>query len=140
MNNKNNCRELEEWVKNNETCNYILNSKKPHKSTINKFYNENGLLIELLFDYIIEMGEKLGLIGFKLVTIDGTILKANASKSKLITLEELIYPENLINSFHKKENGENILFKLQKYFLSGLLDESNKKIIDEIKNNLKRSN
>lgn len=29
LNNKNSCRELENWVKNNdETCNYILNNKK----------------------------------------------------------------------------------------------------------------
>ena len=116
----------------------MLNSKKPHKSTINKCYNENGLFIELLFDYTIKMGEKLELIGFKLVTIDGAILKANVTKNKLITMEELTYLENLINNFYKKEVNENILFKLQRYFLSGLLDENNEKIINEIKINLKK--
>jgi len=139
INDKNSCRKLEQWIKNNdETCNYILNNKKPHKSTINKFYNQNGLIIELLFDYTIELGEKAGLIGFKLVTIDGTIFKANASKNKLIRIEELNYLENIIGNFYKIENGENILFKIQKYFLGNLLDESNEKIIKEIKNNLKK--
>ena len=139
INSKNSCRKLEQWIKNNdETCNYVLNNKKPHKSTINNFYNKNALVIELLFDYTVELGEKAGLIGFKLVTIDGTISKANASKNKLIRIEELNYLENIINNFYKIENGENILFKIQKYFLGNLLDESNEKLIKEIKNNLKK--
>ena len=139
LNNKNSCRKLEEWIKNNdETCNYILNNKKPHKSTINNFFNDNGLLIELLFDFTVDLGIKLGLIGFKLVTVDGTIYKANASKTKLITIEELTYLENIIDNFYKMENNENFLFKIQKYFLGNLLDETNEKIIKEIKNNLNK--
>jgi len=138
LNNKTSYRKLEEWIKNNdETCNYVLNNKTPSKSTISRFYNENRFLVELLFDYIVKIGIELGLIGFEHVAIDGTILKANASMSKLIRIEELDYIEYLIDNFDKMENGENILFKIQKYYLGNLLNSTNENLIAEIKNNLK---
>ncbi|KZX15584.1 hypothetical protein MBCUT_14190 [Methanobrevibacter cuticularis] len=139
LNNKTSCRELEQWIKNNdETCNYILNNKKPSKTTISRFYNENMILIDVLFDYVVNKGDELGLIGFEHVSIDGTIVKANASTNKLIRIEEIEYIEKLVKKFYKKENGENILLKIQKFFFGNLLNETNEKFINEIKNNLKQ--
>jgi hypothetical protein len=137
LNNKTSYRKLEEWAKNNdETCNYILNNKRPSKSTIGNFWNENIITINFLFEYVVKWGIEEGLIGFEHVAIDGTILKANASVRKIIRFNELIYLEKLIDNFYLKEKNENILFKVQKYYLGGILDESNEILIDSIEKNL----
>lgn len=136
LNGINSCRGLENWLKHNdECCNYILNNKKPSKSTIARFYNSNMFLIEELFRYTINLGIKYDLIGFEHVAIDGTILKANASNFRVIKIDELEYLEYLIDEL---ENNNELLFELKKYFLNDVLDENNYNIIKEIKNKLKR--
>ena len=136
LNGINSCRGLENWLKHNdECCNYILNNKKPSKSTIARFYNSNMFLIEELFRYTIDLGIKYDLIGFEHVAIDGTILKANASNFRVIKIDELEYLEYLIDEL---ENNNELLFELEKYFLNDVLDENNYNIIKEIKNKLKR--
>lgn len=136
LNGINSCRGLENWLKHNdETCNYILNNKKPSKSTIARFYNCNTFLIEELFRYTIKLGVEYDLIGLDHVAIDGTILKANASNFRVITIDELEYLEYLTVEL---ENDEYLLFEIEKYFLDDVLDESNCNIIQEIKNKLKK--
>ena len=136
LNNKNSCRELENWVKNNdETCNYILNNKKPSKSTISRFYNCNILLIEELFRYTVDIGIKYDLVGYEHVAIDGTILKANASKNRIIRIDELEYLEKFIFDL---ETDNDLLFEIRKYFIEDVLDENNGIIIQEIKKKLKK--
>ena len=45
-NNRFSSRKLANWINNNdESVNYILNDKKPKKSTIHRFLQENSLLI-----------------------------------------------------------------------------------------------
>jgi len=57
------CRKLADWINNNdESVNYILNDKKPKKSIIHLFLQENTLLINAFFHYTIILGIKLGLI------------------------------------------------------------------------------
>ena len=73
------CIKIEKAVKNNdESLNYILNNKKPSKSTISKFKNENELLISEFFYFTVKKGQKLNLISNEVIGIDGTFLKANA--------------------------------------------------------------
>jgi transposase len=130
------CRGLENWLKNNdESCNYILNNKKPSKSTIARFYNCNMFLIEELFRYTIKLGIKYDLIGLEHVAIDGTILKANTNNFKVITIDELEYLEYLTVELEKDEY---LLFEIEKYFLDDVLDENNCNFIKEIKKKLKR--
>ena len=130
------CRGLENWLNNNdESCNFILNNKKPSKSTITRFFNSNMFLIEELFRYIVSLGIEYDLIGFKHVTIDGTILKANANNFRVIKIHELEYFESLIDEMGKDDD---LLFKLERYFLDDVLDENNHIIIKKIKNKLKR--
>jgi transposase len=130
------CRGLENWLKNNdETCNYILNNKNPSKSTIARFYSTNMFLIDELFRYTVNLGIKYDLVGCNHVTIDGTILKANASNFRLIKIDELEYLENLIDELEKDEY---LLFEIRKYFLKDVLNESNYNIILQIKNKLKK--
>jgi len=133
------CRGLEDWAKDNdEKCTYILNGKKPSKSTISRFFQGRELLIELLFDYVVKIGLTLNLIGEEHVAIDGTIIKANVSRYKLITIEELDYLENLINSFECWDNDLNIEVQLKKYYLDSILDEFNESIVNEVENKLKK--
>ena len=55
LNEKYSCRKLANWIKNNdESVNYILNDKKPKKSIIAEFIQNNGLLIDLFFKYTIQ--------------------------------------------------------------------------------------
>ena len=136
---KNSCREIAIWLTDNdEPCTYIMNNKKPKKSTINGFYNGRELLIELLFDYTVEIGLKEGLIGGEHAAIDGTIFKAFASRFKLITIDELNYLENLINSFDDCEYNQFIEEELRKYYKDDILDEFNIGIVEEAENNLKK--
>ena len=129
------CRGLENWLKNNdETCNYILNNKKPSKSTIARFHNTNMFLIEELFRYTVSLGIKFDLIGLEHIAIDGTILKANANNFRVIRIHELEYLEYLIDELEKDEY---LLFEIEKYFLDDVLDKNNQKIIQEIKKKLK---
>ena len=129
------CRGLEKWLKNNdETCNYILNNKKPSKSTIYRFYNNNMFLIEELFRFTVKLGIKYDLIGLEHVAIDGTILKANANNFRVIRIHELEYLEYLVGEL---ENDEILLLEIEKYFLDEVLDENNYTIIQKIKKKLK---
>jgi transposase len=129
-------RGLVNWLKNNdETCNYILNNKKPSKSTIERFYNTNMFLIEELFRYTVKLGMEYDLIGLEHVAIDGTILKANANNFRVIRMPELEYLEYLIDEL---ENDENLHLELEKYFLDDVLDKNNHLIIQEIKKKLKK--
>ena len=130
------CRGLENWLKHNdESCNYILNNKKPSKSTIARFFNNNMFLIDELFRYTVDIGIKYDLVGCDHVAIDGTVLKANASNFRIIKIDELEYLEKFISELEKDEY---LLFEIRKYFLEDVLYENNYLIIKEIKNNLKK--
>ncbi len=74
------CGKMKKAVKknNDESLNYILNNKKPSKSTISKFKNENELLISEFFYFTVKKGQELNLISNKVIEIDGTFLKVNA--------------------------------------------------------------
>ena len=62
-NNRFSCRKLANWINNNdESVNFILNDKKPKKSIINLFLQENTLLINAFFHYTVILGINLGLI------------------------------------------------------------------------------
>lgn len=137
LNNKNSYRELENWCKNNdETCNYVSNNIQPSKSTICAFMINNSFLIEEFFYYLVQIAKDYDLIGFKNVTIDGTVFKANASNHNIIRLYEIKFLENLIQNFYQIESNENLLFKLQKYYIGGILDENNKEFIEYINSKL----
>ena len=66
------CRGLVDWINNNEeSVNYILNDKKPKKSIIHLFLQENTLLINEFFHYTVILGINLGLIDGECVAVDG---------------------------------------------------------------------
>ena len=85
------CRKMKKAVKknNDESLNYILNNKKPSKSTISKFKNENELLISEFFYFTVKKGQELNLISNKVIGIDGTFLKANAGINNRTSRKEI---------------------------------------------------
>ena len=71
------CRDLEKWCENNdETCKLVLKCEKPSKTTMNKFKNKYGDLINKFGQFLIDFAMAIGLIDGKIVYGDGTILKA----------------------------------------------------------------
>ena len=98
------CRKMEKAVKNNdESLNYILNNKKPSKSTISKFKNENELLISEFFYFAVKKGQELNLISNKVIGIDGTFLKANAGINNRTSRKEIKLLEKTIKKLNFKK-------------------------------------
>lgn len=96
-NNRFTCRKLANWINNNdESVNYILNDKKPKKSIIHLFLQENTLLINAFFHYTVILGINLGLIDGECVAVDGSVVKANANNYRTIKIEEIEFIQNLI--------------------------------------------
>ena len=54
------CRDLESWwTRNDDTCNFILDCKKPGKSSINEFLNDYNYLIDAFDKFIVDFSLKL---------------------------------------------------------------------------------
>ncbi len=91
-------------MKNNDgSLNYILNNKKPSKSTISKFKNENELLISEFFYFTVKKGQELKLISNKVIGIDGTFLKANAGINNRTSRKEIKLLEKTIKKLNFKK-------------------------------------
>lgn len=99
------CRKMKKAVKknNDESLNYILNNKKPSKSTISKFKNENELLISEFFYFAVKKGQELNLISNKVIGIDGTFLKANAGINNRTSRKEIKLLEKTIKKLNFKK-------------------------------------
>ena len=99
------CGKMKKAVKknNDESLNYILNNKKPSKSTISKFKNENELLISEFFYFTVKKGQELKLISNKVIGIDGTFLKANAGINNRTSRKEIKLLEKTIKKLNFKK-------------------------------------
>ena len=99
------CGKMKKAVKknNDESLNYILNNKKPSKSTISKFKNENELLISEFFYFTVKKGQELNLISNKVIEIDGTFLKANAGINNRTSRKEIKLLEKTIKKLNFKK-------------------------------------
>ena len=99
------CRKMKKAVKknNDESLNYILNNKKPSKSTISKFKNENELLISEFFYFAVKKGQELNLISNKVIEIDGTFLKVNAGINNRTSRKEIKLLEKTIKKLNFKK-------------------------------------
>ena len=106
------CRKMADLLKNNdESLNYILNNKKPSKSTISNFKNENELMISEFFYYLVNIGIELDLIGKEIIGIDGTFIGANASTGNCASRKELKFLHKTLKNISKVQIDE-----LKKYF------------------------
>ena len=139
-NNRHSCRSLANWINNNdESVNYILNDKKPKKSTIHLFLQEQALLINAFFHYTIKLGIGLGLIDGECISVDGTIVKAHANNFHLIRIEEIEYLQELILQYGQNWTKNSIWFKLHNYYNNNEEKPEIPEIINKIKTNLKKN-
>lgn len=116
------CRKIEKAVKNNdESLNYILNNKKPSKSTISKFKNENELLISEFFYFTVKKGQELNLISNEVIGIDGTFLKANAGINNRSSRKEIKLLEKTIQTLDFKNQKNYFENKIKTSEISKIL-------------------
>lgn len=126
-NNKESCRELAEWMDNNdETCQLLLNCKKPSKNTFNRFKNNHANLIDKFDQFIIDLGSITGLIGGEILYGDGTILKAYCNQFKKMYPYEMDFLKQFLI---KNVNDIELWEKLQHYFF----DDENEGLKEELK-------
>lgn len=99
------CRGMANLLKNNdESLNYILNNKKPGKSIISKFKNDNDLMITEFFYYTVQIGIELDLIGKETIGIDGSFIKANTSINNRASRKELKFLKKILKNITPKKN------------------------------------
>lgn len=135
--NKRSCRKKADWLSNNdESCNYILNNKRPGKTSINDFKRENPLLFLEFFQYTVDLGIRFDLVGGEVVTLDSTTVKAYANNFRTLSIIQLDYLLDLIHdlSFDTSKNSQ--WCKLRKYFFNDKLPEDLVDLIKEIQKNL----
>ena len=135
--NKRTLRKRVEWISDNsESVNYILNNKSPGKTTLNNFKLENPLLIIEFFQYTIDLGIDLGLVGGEILVADSTKIKAFANEFKTLSIGQLDYLLNLIYdlSFDTSKNSKWSL--LRKFFFTDKLPKKLGDLVKEIDKNL----
>lgn len=122
---------------NDESLNYILNNKKPSKSTISKFKNENELLISEFFYFTVKKGQKLNLISNEVIGIDGTFLKANAGINNRASRKEIKLLEKTIQTLDFK-NQNSLQKYLKNYFENKIKTSEISKILKKLNNPAKK--
>ena len=134
------CRDLANWwTRNDDTCNLILDCKKPGKSSINEFINNYSYLLDEFDCFIVDFSLKTGLMSGEIVYHDGTILKAFCNNFKKLYANQLYYLRDFLLE-HRHETDENGLwFKLGKYFMNGEFEEEIKPVLDDLKKNIRAS-
>jgi transposase len=153
-------RKLERATHENIVFRYLTESLHPDFRTIARFRKENTELLKQCFLQTVELGKELDMINFNKLYLDGTKIKANASKSKTFSKEEVDFLSEFVdkqiaiqdkNDFHenkrygKKNNGEPKIpkeltnrRKLKDKIKQFLKDKNKaKKELDSLKNKLK---
>ena len=132
-------RKREEWLTNDdESCNYLLNNKRPSKTTMNDFKLNNPLLFIEFFQHTIDLGINLGLIDGDVVALDSTKIKAYADKFKTLSIDQLRYLFDLVLDFSLNKGKKSKWFKLRKFFFSDKLPEPLVDLVEEIDNTLNK--
>ncbi len=82
-------RKIEESVYENAACKFLAANQTFDHSTINLFRKNNLRNLEDIFAQIIIYCNGLGMINLKELSLDGSIIKANASKKNTFNLREI---------------------------------------------------
>ena len=134
------CRGLADWINNNdESVNYILNDKKPKKSIIHLFLQENTLLINAFFHNTVILGINLGVIDGECVAVDGSIVKAHSNNFRLIKIEEIEFLQNLIFDYGRNWSKNSIWYKIHQYYNENKKHNEISVLINEINANLNKN-
>lgn len=76
---------------------FLSGMQKPDFRTISDFRKNNAEEISNLFVQIVRLCKKLGLVGLGHISLDSTVIKANACREKTYDREKLILEEQAIN-------------------------------------------
>ena len=94
-------RKLEKLTYENIIFRYLSENLSPDFHTIALFRKENTKLIKRSFLQTIEIAKDLNMVNFNKLYLDGTKVKANASKSKTFTKEEINFLSDFVDSHLK---------------------------------------
>jgi transposase len=95
-------RKLEKLTYENIIFKYLSENLNPDFHTIAMFRKENIGLIKQCFLQTVEIAKRLRMVNFNKLYLDGTKVKANASKSKTFTKEEIEFLSEFVDK-HLKE-------------------------------------
>jgi len=98
-------RKLEKLTSENIVFRYLAENLNPDFHTIALFRKENKQLIKQSFLQTVEIAKQLNMINFNKLYLDGIKVKANASKSKSFTKEEIDFLSDFVDK-HLKENDK----------------------------------
>ncbi len=98
-------RKLEKLTYENIVFRYLSENSNPDFHTIAMFRKENLDLIKQCFLQTIEIAKKLNMVNFNKLYLDGIKVKANASKSKTFSKEEIDFLSNFVDK-HLEEMDE----------------------------------
>src|SRR3989338_3839599 len=90
-------RKLEKLTYENIIFRYLSENLSPDFHTIALFRKENTKLIKQSFLQTIEIAKDLNMVNFNKLYLDGTKVKANASKSKSFTKEEIDFLSDFVD-------------------------------------------
>lgn len=130
------CRKLENWWKNNdESCQFLLNCKKPSKTTINDFTNNKMYLIDEFDKFLMEFGIKTGLIEGNLIYADGTVLKGYCNPHNKMYPDQIKYLKKFILKHYKefKNNTGYLWIKLHEFFYNDKYQDELKDLYKKLK-------
>lgn len=130
------CRKLENWWKNNdESCQFLLNCKKPSKTTINDFTNNKMYLIDEFDKFLMEFGIKTGLIEGNLIYADGTVLKGYCNPHNKMYPDQIKYLKKFILKYYKefKNNTGDLWIKLHEFFYNDKYQDELKDLYKKLK-------
>jgi len=91
-------RKLHKSVRENFVYIYLAEKYTPDFRTISDFRKNNPELIESCFKAVVDFAKNLGMVQLGHISIDGTKIKANASKNKSLTKDELTLLDKIIKS------------------------------------------
>lgn len=95
-------RKLEKLTYENIIFRYLSENLNPDFHTIALFRKKNKTLIKQIFLQTIEIAKNLDMVNFNKLYLDGIKVKANASKSKSFTKEEIDFLSDFVDE-HLKE-------------------------------------
>ena len=95
-------RQLEKQTNENIVFMYLAENLNPDFHTIAMFRKNNGVLIKQCFLQTVEVAKKLDMTNFSKLYLDGIKIKANASKSKNFSKEEVEFLSNFVDDHLEK--------------------------------------
>lgn len=131
------CRKIESLLDDkSKACMYITNEKLPRKSKINQFKNDYAYLIKHFLKFTINFGFKLGLVDFKIISIDSTPIETYVNEFRSLSISQIIYLEDLIYDYSFDKSKRIIWNKIKRFFFFDELPEYMIDLIDKIHHNL----